>query len=501
MLSFLLMFGAFALLPLVFGKDDDDSDQVPEGPETLDGGYVDGAEPINAGDREFSGTADDDRIFSDDYYLSETEGRAWNDAIYGGGGDDLIGTGYGDDLIRGGSGNDTLEGWFGNDTLVGDAGDDTLAGGAGNDVLYGGRGADLFSANSFDLAGEDTIYGGAGDDHIWDANVPHDDGPNTSLIDGGSGDDIIGFDGGSTVTGGAGNDSLSAFIDIGVDDPTQITDFNPAEDRLMVNLTLGNGVTPAELTLTDWANGQGADLRYGDEVLAQIGGAQGLDLSAFDIRVSLEQGAEGLNFTDGAGDTQIFGNEYDNVIDGGAGDDLISVGGGVNYGQTPYQGGEDLVYGGAGNDTLSALGGRIEMPNDDDDTNPLPATQEIHRDALFGGAGDDYLLSSNGNDLTGGAGRDVFGVQHTVGERAFGFTFAPTLITDFDRAEDAIVITNDSVPDGAVLSVSVWADGRGSDILVDDTVIARVTGGQGLTVADIRLENYLVEAYLNDQGA
>ncbi|WP_197086090.1 hypothetical protein [Pseudorhodobacter antarcticus] len=38
---------------------------------------------------------------------------------------------------------------------------------------------------------------------------------------------------------------------------------------------------------------------------------------------------------------------------------------------------------------------------------------------------------------------------------------------------------------GAALSMQVWADGRGADVLAGAEVIARVTGGQGLAVAYI----------------
>jgi Ca2+-binding RTX toxin-like protein len=73
------------------------------------------------------------------------------------------------------------------------------------------------------------------------------------------------------------------------------------------------------------------------------------------------------------------------TIDGGAGNDLLTGGGGVNL--LIGGDGNDVLYGSAGDDVL--LGGD---GNDD----------------LIGGAGDDVLVGGDGNDiLNGGAGRDL----------------------------------------------------------------------------------------------
>jgi hypothetical protein len=60
-------------------------------------------------------------------------------SVFLGAGDDAVFAGGGADILGGGAGNDLLDGGDGNDTAAGDAGDDTLRGGAGNDVLAGGR--------------------------------------------------------------------------------------------------------------------------------------------------------------------------------------------------------------------------------------------------------------------------------------------------------------------------------------------------------------------------
>ena len=421
-----------------------------------------------------------------------------SDSLYGGDGADNIGGGGSDDALYGGAGEDTLDGGLGDDTLYGEADADTVSGNAGDDLLYGGDGDDYFGSR--EAEGDDTIYGGRGEDTIAEANIPFSGGPNISVIDGGGGDDAILFDGGSTITGGGGDDALQLWHDQSTDGPSVITDFEPGSDSLMVYL---DGVTTSagsEFRVEDWPDGQGADLYYGQELLAEIAGAQGLDPSAIGLRVSLDQDGGPVNLTDGATGTTILGNRSDNVIFGGAGDDFVVLGDTPAFADAHDQGGADFGAGDAGNDTLASSGGQFvpPEPGDTDAPNTNPTyDQEIARDTLFGGDGDDVLLSENGNDLTGGTGADIFGISHLTGANAVGFTLDPTVITDFDPAQDEIVLTTGTVPAGAMLSIMVWPNGAGSDILAGGTVVAEVTGGQGLTVADIRLESNLIDSYLN----
>ena len=102
----------------------------------------------------------------------------------------------GDQAATGPGGDDTLHGGDGDDTVSGGAGDDRMFGDADNDQLFGNNGAD-------------TIIGGAGDD---------------------------------TVTGGAGAD-VFVFVNQYLYDtatgigPHVVTDFNAAEDALLMDFT------------------------------------------------------------------------------------------------------------------------------------------------------------------------------------------------------------------------------------------------------------------------
>ena len=498
---------------------DEGTDPVPTEPfpldDTITGTSADDSIDGGTGSDVLNGGDGNDRIFGGEIATAPA-GTGQNDTIFGGEGGDTVNGGFGYDLIYGGTGDDNLQGLNGQDTLHGDGGSDTIGGSAGNDLLYGGGSNDTLAGSEGndllygddgddyfapqDGQGEDTIYGGGGADLIFEGTVPFYDGPNISVIDGGGGGDTIHFNGGSTITGGGGDDALSLWHNQTDAGPSLITDFDPRSDSLTVYLDGVTASTGSEFRLEDWANGQGADLFYGDELLAEIAGAQGLDPSTIALNVSLDQNGGDISFTDGENGTLIYGNHSDNDIFGGGGDDYIIAGDQPVFGSTSnYQGGEDLVDGGAGNDTLSGSGGTFYVGPEGDTDAPVPPQrfQEIARDTLLGGDGDDVLMSENGNDLTGGAGADVFGISHLTGEDAVGFTLDPTVITDFNPAEDEIVLTNGSIPPGAVLSIMVWPNGAGSDILAGGTVVAEVTGGQGLTVADIRLENYLIESYIN----
>lgn len=109
----------------------------------------------------------------------------------------------------GGAGNDYLR----TDDQTG--GENTLLGGAGNDTLVGNYGFADHSPSMFDRFA----------DHV---------GRSSDVLNGGDGDDVIRFDLGDTVTGGAGADHLTGFLQ--QYQTATITDFDPAEDSLRINL-------------------------------------------------------------------------------------------------------------------------------------------------------------------------------------------------------------------------------------------------------------------------
>jgi len=438
------------------------------GDDTIEGGNASDQLRGYAGDDVIDGHGGDDRIIGDEGEDTMTGGPG-ADSIFGGAGDDSIeGNGEGDHL-DGGAGGDALRGGGGNDTMSGDSGDDLVEGGAGDDRLEGGPGID-------------TLLGGAGDDRLVDADIPRDDGPGWSVMDGGPGDDELVFEGGSTVTGGEGADNFLLLDDLFDDNVTRITDFDPEVDRLQLSLGV-NETSGGALTLEPWEDGTGADLYYGDDLIAEIAGGQDLDLADIDVFIELEEETE--SFAAGDGDDWISGNALPNTIEAGGGDDVVRAERGA---------GADFVDGGAGNDSLTGSGGMLEGFDDDDEG---PGGVEYYRmietDTLIGGAGDDVLVSKDGAVLTGGPGADTFGIDHDATPEGVE-PLPATQVTDFDAGEDLIVVALAPDQEADDLSVAVWDDGQGADIVVDGIVIANVMGGQSLTASDIRVVDRSITA-------
>lgn len=103
-----------------------------------------------------------------------------------------------------------IDGGYGIDTITGSDFNDTIYGNLGGDNLKGGDGTDI-------------LIGGEGSDRLYDADDQYSD----TLI-GGLGNDII-YLRGDVGTGGAGSDT---FIILDNAWNSQITDFNPDEDRI-----------------------------------------------------------------------------------------------------------------------------------------------------------------------------------------------------------------------------------------------------------------------------
>lgn len=139
--------------------------------------------------------------------------------------------------------------------------------------------------------GDITLLGGSGDDTLIDGNV----------IDGGAGDDWLGASRfGSTLTGGEGGDTFAYDYDPYYDDPhgwyhsatAQITDFNPAEDRLALTISYAETyyegdntvhVDPPEVTIVaDPDNGQTLVLVNGRTAMA-LQGVSGLDPALLEV--------------------------------------------------------------------------------------------------------------------------------------------------------------------------------------------------------------------------
>jgi len=283
------------------------------------------------------------------------------------------------DALFGGQGSDLLIGTdFGTSSspfyLVGgdDYDVDTLEGGDGTDYLVG-------YFNQADAASSDVFLAGGGDDWIIiiDPVFAAAGGlPDLSFELDGSSASFIGSPGpGGTLSGGEGFDILdfrnlngSVVFDAGVVGVDSIEGI--AGSRFDDTISSGDPDTLIE--------GFGGD----DQISGGLGSDQLRGMEGDDV---INRGAEG-------------GSGAPDRIEGGSGDDAITIEAGVAYGQanddTILLTGNSVAatveaYGGSGNDVLDATGA-------------------VGANTLSGGSGDDVLHGNGKSTLTGGSGVDIF---------------------------------------------------------------------------------------------
>jgi trimeric autotransporter adhesin len=305
------------------------------------------------------------------------------------------------DLIMGLSGNDIIDGGQGNDFIYGDSasaiapnpGNDTLSGGAGDDVIFGG-------------AGNDTLIGGSGDDELWgdydgqDATNGDDrDIADYSEAEGKITINFVGSAAGSTLTvadGEGGTDTLHSIEKI---------IGSTFHDTLNFS-----GTIPAGTVLT--IDSGGGDSH--DDLINLRALWSGVVFHNHTTSGSFTSSAGGtINFTNFH--TDIVGSAYDDTItddatgaksiDGGAGNDTISVS--VGAANIDGGAGDDTITGGSANDVITGgAGANILSGGDGSDRLIASGTSDV----LNGGDGADMLVvTANAGSVTlrGGAGDDV----------------------------------------------------------------------------------------------
>ena len=404
---------------------------------------------------------------NDTITLDESNGALPAAQLFGGAGNDVLTGGSGADLLFGGAGNDTLLGKGGNDLLFGGAGNDVLTGGDGDDQVFGEGGNDRMIWNPGDDSdlfeggdGVDTaeINGGngsetftitangtrvrfdrldpapffldigttenlvlnanGGDDTITAGNslaglikLTIDGGSGNDTITGGDGNDtLIGGDGNDLIIGGRGNDTaqLGAGDDTFVWNPGDGSDVVEGQDGIdtlvfngaNINEKIDISANGSRVRLTRDIGTVTMDLNGIEHIqLNALGGADNItvnDLSG----TGVTQVAIDLASPPGSGAGDLAADSV--TVNATKGDDVIEVlgqGGSLTVAGLPElvtisasEATDALVVaGGAGNDTLSAM--------------TLPALNTML--TLDGGAGNDVLLGSRGDDrLLGGDGKD-----------------------------------------------------------------------------------------------
>jgi hypothetical protein len=360
-------------------------------------------------------------------------------SLFGNNGNDLLRSGSAAERLFGGSGNDTIDGKRGNDAINGGDGNDTLRGGSGNDAIDGNR-------------GDDVGLLGAGDDSFrWDP------GDGSDVVEGQDGADTLRFNG----AGVAENFDVSAngervkffrdvanitmdlndteFIDVqalGGNDNAVLNDTTGTDlksvavdleaaigggrgDGAADSVTVNGTNNPDDIQIT--ATGSAVDVN-GAPVAVQIdhsepandkltvnglGGADtitaGRGLAAL-IQLVINGGTEVDVLTGGDGDDRIVGQQQNDSMFGGAGNDTLVW----NPGDA-----NDLVEGQAGNDTMefngaggdeafeaSAVAGRLRFTRDAGNiVMDVGGTETVDLRAL-GGADTAILNDLTGTDVT-----------------------------------------------------------------------------------------------------
>jgi Ca2+-binding RTX toxin-like protein len=369
-------------------------------------------------------------------------GQSGNDNLQGRGGTDALFGGSENDTLTGGDADDQVFGESGDDRMIWNPGDDTdlNEGGAGADnvEVNGGGGPELFSTTAngtrvrFDRLDPApfSVDIGTSENLILNANGGDDSfsatGNLTALIkitvDGGAGNDtILGSNGVDFLRGGDGNDFVDgqqgndvAFLGAGDDtfqwDPGDGSDVVEGQDG--TDTMLFNGSSGAEIFEAS-ANGQRLlftrnlgnivmdtnDMEVVD--LNALGNTDTVivnDLSGTDV-VEINPNLAGV-IGGTAGDAQP-----DTVIVNGTnGDDIIDVfGAGTSASVVGLPAQVNITNSEGANDNLviNALGG-------DDAVTATTLPAGVIKLTVDGGAGEDAILGSQGDDLFRGGGSDDF---------------------------------------------------------------------------------------------
>ncbi len=312
----------------------------------------------------------------------------------GAGADTILGTAF-DDALTGGGGADNLDGNEGTDRLVEAVGDVTLTDGAlGSDVisefeqasLTGGAGNDGISAAGF--SGTVTLRGGSGADTLTG-------GPGNDTLDGQAGTDRVtaaadqGFTLTSTELTGLGTDSLASIEQASLAGGAGANVLTAAGFTGPVTLSGGDGND----TLT---GGSGSDLLDGgpgtDRIAASADASMTLSTSTLSgIGTDALSGIEEAILTGGAGGNTLDASAFQGptTLDGGAGNDAVTGGAGP-----------DTITGGVGNDTLAGGDGTDRLVESASASFNLTPTS-------LAGNGTDTLSGIDEAVLTGGAGNDA----------------------------------------------------------------------------------------------
>ncbi len=418
----------------------------------------------------FSGSKNEPEHVNNDY-LIDIENIQYigsiNAELYGDEGDNTIFGGSGSDYIYGGDGNDTLKPGDGDDYIYGEAGNDILTlTGSGTQIFNGGEGIDTFKLDGFMFEGmldpdfdqiieidlsnnvsrqkdntfkqdtlvdiEDIMYRGSHDVEMTgdDANNRVFSDAGNDVLNGGKGNDILRSGAGDDeVYGGDGDDLI-----IQNGSGTQYYDGGKGNDTLQIDTSFVAQLNPDHPNSITINIDEGKVQQTGNDNLADT----------FD-------NIENVTFI-GDFDAIIVGNEFANIIRGGAGNDH-------NMGGS----GDDIIYASIGND-IEDGGEGIDTYVIDADMNYVPVIDLVRETAylqgtepvapfdnavknfenvtMLGSTDIEIIGSSADNVIIGGSGNDILSTG-SGDDRLFGGLGNDTLI--INGSGDSVLDGGDGV--------------------------------------------------------
>ena len=417
--------------------------------------------PMAMTDDPSTDTVDESTMMTEAGRGNKLFGNMGDDMLKGLAGNDTLHGGKGDDTLYGGADNDRLMGEMGDDALKGDDGDDTLIGGPGADKLFGGRfiAADMRPGEDNDNKGDTADYSKSSEGvTVSLVKNDHDDDPATPINIMGMGGDAEGdvLVAIENLTGSAHKDMLEGDATANYLKGMGGDDWNDTAIRGKDGGLFGGG---GKDTLeggagNDWLEGQG-----GADTLKGGPGNDWLD------------GGEDGTRTTMSDDTETTANEsedrtldtFDEVLEGGAGDDTLRGGAEV-----------EKLDGGTGSDTADYTGHSDDLGVTlDPSGNFVGDTDEdmlVSIENLIGGSGNDTLMGNAGpNVLNGGPGDDTL----TGGRGSDIFVFD----TEGAATDDAESIADFSKNDGDMIDLEAFnLNATQLNLLLSSAAVTELSG-------------------------
>jgi Ca2+-binding RTX toxin-like protein len=347
----------------------------------------------------------------------------------GSGNDSIDASSIGDyAFIAAGAGDDIITGSNGNDFINTGAGNDTVNGGAGIDSVFILRNTETANINLSSSSLQNVEYlevrTGSGNDNIDASSIG-----NYAFIAAGAGDD--------TITGSNGND----FIDTGAGNDT----VNGGAGIDSVFILRNTETTNINITTANLQNIENLEVRTGS-------GDDSIDVSSF---------IGYANVFAGSGNDSISAVNDDSDIDGGNGDDSLSVNQNSATGSITFSTGNlvDVEYlnirTGSGNDTIDAsfLLDRAEIRSG------------AGNDNIIGSSGNDSIYTGTGDDtVNAGAGYDSVFIEST--SDTLGSNITSASLQNVEYLDVRLGSGNDTIDASSIGEYAYIVAGAGNDNII-----------------------------------